>query len=108
MDLSATAATALGSPWSSSWVTREVKTTGHPTSSMRWRHDIESSSFDNAGIGQTTMPPGTLSISGMADQTAAFIAALGINHPDVLGWSMGGMIAEALAFYIRPTCSDSC
>ena len=53
--------------------------------------------FDNAGIGQTTMPAGTLSISGMADQTAALIAALGIKHPDVLGWSMGGMVAQALA-----------
>jgi len=53
--------------------------------------------FDNAGIGQTTMPAGTLSISGMANQTAAFIVALGLKHPDVLGWSMGGMIAQALA-----------
>jgi len=53
--------------------------------------------FDNAGIGQTTMPAGTLSISEMANQTAALIAALGLKHPDVLGWSMGGMIAQALA-----------
>ena len=53
--------------------------------------------FDNAGIGQTSMPRGTLSISGMADQTAALIAALGLRHPDVLGWSMGGMIAQAVA-----------
>jgi pimeloyl-ACP methyl ester carboxylesterase len=43
------------------------------------------------------MPRGKLSISGMADQTAAFIAALRLKHPDVLGWSMGGMIAQALA-----------
>jgi pimeloyl-ACP methyl ester carboxylesterase len=53
--------------------------------------------FDNAGIGQTTMPVGTLSVSGMAKQTAALIAALGLKHPDVLGWSMGGMVAQALA-----------
>jgi len=53
--------------------------------------------FDNAGIGHTTMPAGTLSISGMAKQTAAFINALGLKHPDVLGWSMGGMVAQALA-----------
>ena len=53
--------------------------------------------FDNAGIGQTTMPAGTLSVSGMADQTAALITALGLKHPDVLGWSMGGMVAQALA-----------
>jgi pimeloyl-ACP methyl ester carboxylesterase len=53
--------------------------------------------FDNAGIGQTTMPSGSLSIMGMANQTAAFISALGLKHPDILGWSMGGMIAQALA-----------
>ena len=53
--------------------------------------------FDNAGIGQTSMPPGTLSISEMANQTAAFVSALGLKHLDVLGWSMGGMVAQALA-----------
>jgi len=53
--------------------------------------------FDNAGIGRTTMPPGALSVSGMADQTAALISALGLKRPDVLGWSMGGMVAQALA-----------
>jgi pimeloyl-ACP methyl ester carboxylesterase len=53
--------------------------------------------FDNAGIGHTTMPAGTLSIAGMAKQTAAFITALDLKYPDVLGWSMGGMVAQALA-----------
>jgi pimeloyl-ACP methyl ester carboxylesterase len=53
--------------------------------------------FDNAGIGQTAMPPGTLTISAMADQTAALIEALNLGQPAVLGWSMGGMIAQALA-----------
>ncbi len=53
--------------------------------------------FDNAGIGHTSMPRGPLTISKMADQTAALIAALRLHDPDVLGWSMGGMIAQALA-----------
>jgi pimeloyl-ACP methyl ester carboxylesterase len=53
--------------------------------------------FDNAGIGHTAVPPGALTISAMADQTAALIKALHLRHPDVLGWSMGGMIAQALA-----------
>ena len=53
--------------------------------------------FDNAGVGQTTMLPGTLTISAMADQTAALIVALHLRHPDILGWSEGGMIAQALA-----------
>lgn len=53
--------------------------------------------FDNAGIGRTTMPAGTLTIDSMADQTDALISALHLGRVDVLGWSMGGMIAQALA-----------
>lgn len=53
--------------------------------------------FDNAGIGPTSSLTGTLSIDGMADQTSALITALKLGRPDVLGWSMGTMIAEALA-----------
>jgi pimeloyl-ACP methyl ester carboxylesterase len=53
--------------------------------------------FDNAGIGQTTMPPGTPTITAMADQTAALISTLHLRHPDVLGWSLGGMVVQALA-----------
>jgi pimeloyl-ACP methyl ester carboxylesterase len=53
--------------------------------------------FDNAGIGQTAPLPGTLTIDAMAGQTAALISALGLHRPAVLGWSMGGMIAQALA-----------
>jgi pimeloyl-ACP methyl ester carboxylesterase len=52
--------------------------------------------FDNAGIGMTAALPGTLTMSAMADQTSALIAALGLGRPDVLGWSMGGLIAQAL------------
>jgi pimeloyl-ACP methyl ester carboxylesterase len=33
----------------------------------------------------------------MADQTSALIDTLGLGRPDVLGWSMGGMTAQALA-----------
>lgn len=53
--------------------------------------------FDNAGVGETAPLPGTLTITGMADQTSALISALGLHRPAVLGWSMGGMIAQALA-----------
>jgi pimeloyl-ACP methyl ester carboxylesterase len=52
--------------------------------------------FDNAGIGRTS-PLSPLSISAMAGQTSALITALGLDRTDVLGWSMGGMIAQALA-----------
>lgn len=53
--------------------------------------------FDNAGIGATQQLPGPLTIDAMARQTGALIDALRLSRPDVLGWSMGGMIAQALA-----------
>ena len=53
--------------------------------------------FDNAGVGDTQALPAALTIDAMADQTSALIDSLGLGKPDVLGWSMGGMIAQALA-----------
>jgi len=53
--------------------------------------------FNNAGVGPTSPQPSPLTITAMANQTSAFIAALGLDRVDVLGWSMGGMIAQALA-----------
>lgn len=53
--------------------------------------------FDNAGVGPTQALPASLSIDAMASQTSALITALGLTRPDVLGWSMGSMIAQALA-----------
>ena len=53
--------------------------------------------FDNAGIGSTQALPSPLTVDAMANQTSALISALGLGRPDVLGWSMGGMIAQALA-----------
>jgi pimeloyl-ACP methyl ester carboxylesterase len=53
--------------------------------------------FDNAGIGSTRALPSPLTVDAMANQTSALISALGLGRPDVLGWSMGGMIAQALA-----------
>jgi pimeloyl-ACP methyl ester carboxylesterase len=54
-------------------------------------------SFDNAGIGRTQSLPPPLTIDEMADQTAAFIDALHLGRADVLGWSMGTEIVQALA-----------
>ena len=53
--------------------------------------------FDNAGIGKTGTLPSPLGITGMANQASALISALGLGRTAVLGWSMGGMIAQALA-----------
>jgi pimeloyl-ACP methyl ester carboxylesterase len=53
--------------------------------------------FDNSGIGQTQELAAPMTIDAMADQTGALITTLHLGRPDVLGWSMGGMIAQALA-----------
>jgi pimeloyl-ACP methyl ester carboxylesterase len=53
--------------------------------------------LDNAGVGQTSSVAAPLSITGMANQASALIAKLRLGRVAVLGWSMGGMIAQALA-----------
>jgi pimeloyl-ACP methyl ester carboxylesterase len=53
--------------------------------------------FDNEGIGKTTALPGDLTIARMADTTNGLIAALKLGKPDVMGWSMGGFIAQSFA-----------
>jgi pimeloyl-ACP methyl ester carboxylesterase len=53
--------------------------------------------FDNSGVGRTRQLPAPLTIDAMADQTSALTDTLSLGGPNVLGWSMGGMIAQALA-----------
>jgi pimeloyl-ACP methyl ester carboxylesterase len=53
--------------------------------------------LDNAGVGKTGAVSSPLSITGMANQASALISTLGLGRTAVLGWSMGGMIAQALA-----------
>jgi pimeloyl-ACP methyl ester carboxylesterase len=53
--------------------------------------------FDNAGVGQTAALPAPLSVPEMAAQTSALITTLHLGRCDVLGWSMGGLIAQSLA-----------
>ena len=52
--------------------------------------------FDNAGIGRSS---GTVpnTIAGMARHALAFLDALGLATCDVLGFSLGGMIAQQMA-----------
>jgi pimeloyl-ACP methyl ester carboxylesterase len=52
---------------------------------------------DYEGIGRTTLRRGALGIDRLADDSAAFIRAMGLRRTDVMGWSMGGMVAQALA-----------
>src|SRR5207302_5620964 len=53
--------------------------------------------MDYEGIGRTTLRPGNIGIDRLAEDTADFIRALGLRRTDVMGWSMGGMVAQALA-----------
>jgi pimeloyl-ACP methyl ester carboxylesterase len=52
--------------------------------------------FDNAGISSSSGDVPT-SIEEMAANAAAFIKALGLTRVDVLGFSIGGFIAQTLA-----------
>lgn len=52
--------------------------------------------LDNAGVGKSTgQVPQT--VSGMAFHALAFLNALGVKACDVLGYSLGGMVAQQMA-----------
>src|SRR3954466_13155100 len=51
--------------------------------------------FDNRGVGASTgRTPRT--IQAMAKDAVTFIRALGLEHVDILGFSMGGMVAQVI------------
>jgi pimeloyl-ACP methyl ester carboxylesterase len=52
--------------------------------------------FDSAGVGKSTgkVPP---TVAGMATHALAFLDALGLTECDVLGYSLGGMVAQQIA-----------
>jgi pimeloyl-ACP methyl ester carboxylesterase len=51
--------------------------------------------FDNVGIGYTTGEPRD-SVEGFASGAIEFIEALGVSTVDLLGWSLGGIVAQAV------------
>lgn len=59
--------------------------------------DFRVITFDNRGIGETEKGSRPFSIRQFADDTFGLIQALGIEKANILGWSMGSLIAQELA-----------
>jgi 3-oxoadipate enol-lactonase len=53
--------------------------------------------FDNRGAGASTAPADPFTLEQLADDTAAVFAAYGLTSAYLVGYSMGGMIAQILA-----------
>ena len=53
--------------------------------------------FENRGVGESTIGTKEFSISQFTNDTVGLLDALGISKADVLGWSLGGFIAQELA-----------
>jgi pimeloyl-ACP methyl ester carboxylesterase len=61
--------------------------------------------LNNRGIGRSMDDGQPFDIGTLANDTARVIEALGCQRMNVMGWSMGGFIAQALALQ-RPDCVD--
>ena len=78
---------------STSWATSTTTTRRSPTRSPAGREVILT---DNAGVGLSTgTAPET--VAGMARDAASLIDALGLEHVDLFGFSMGGFVAQQIA-----------
>ena len=82
-----------------------VLITGYRATMAEWNADFlqalarhhEVIVFDNRGIGQSQSHAPGYSASDLAGDAAALIRGLGLKDPTVLGWSMGGIVAQQLA-----------
>ncbi|MGW3828383.1 alpha/beta fold hydrolase, partial [Streptomyces sp. NPDC005071] len=52
--------------------------------------------FDNVGVGYTDGEPRD-SLEGFAEGAIEFIDTLGLAQADLLGWSLGGIVAQRVA-----------
>jgi pimeloyl-ACP methyl ester carboxylesterase len=70
-------------------------TTGIPPSRIRWA-TAEVILFDSAGVGRSTGTVPT-TVAGMATHALRFLDGLCVTSCDVLGFSLGGMVAQQIA-----------
>ena len=61
---------------------------------------------DNRGVGRSSLPDGEFTVRDMAEDAAALCDAVGIGPAHVMGFSMGGAIAQELAI-ARPDLTRS-
>jgi pimeloyl-ACP methyl ester carboxylesterase len=52
---------------------------------------------DNRGVGESELGAGSVSVTGMAADLEALLDALELERVPVVGWSMGGFVAQQLA-----------
>jgi len=53
--------------------------------------------FDNRGVGNSIFSTNSYNIRDLSNDTAQLITKLHLNKPTIVGWSMGGMVAQELA-----------
>jgi pimeloyl-ACP methyl ester carboxylesterase len=53
--------------------------------------------LDYPGVGESGPWRAPRTFAGLGDEVARFLAATGLDRADVLGWSMGGFVAQQLA-----------
>jgi pimeloyl-ACP methyl ester carboxylesterase len=81
-----------------------VEAWGFQLDGLRDRYRM--TAFDNRGAGRSPMPPDGYTVVDMADDAAALLRSLGIEHAHVMGFSGGSATAQELALR-HPELVDS-